>query len=134
MNLFLGERARPGRRRRDWRRAGLRTLLLAATALATSHSVKTQTKPLKPSVSVAMNDFRAVNPDRAYDDLIAEAAEEYGLDPELIVDAKGENIPFPDNSFDVVFSSTVLEHTDDPDPSTRNERVGELPAILPGAR
>lgn len=43
-----------------------------------------------------------------------EVLKEYGLDPELIVDAKGENIPFADNSFDVVFSSTVLEHTDDP--------------------
>lgn len=38
----------------------------------------------------------------------------YGLDPELIVDAKGENLPFSDNSFDLIFSSTVLEHTDDP--------------------
>jgi soluble lytic murein transglycosylase-like protein len=80
----LGERSGRGRRRRDRRRAGLRTLLLAATALATSHSVKIQTKPLKPGVSVTMNDFRAVKPERAYDDLIAEAAEEYGLDPELI--------------------------------------------------
>jgi soluble lytic murein transglycosylase-like protein len=80
----LGERSGRGRRRRDRRRAGLRTLLLAATALATSHSVKTQNAPLKPSVSVAMNDFRAVRPERAYDDLIAEAAEKFGLDPELI--------------------------------------------------
>jgi soluble lytic murein transglycosylase-like protein len=80
----LGGRAKPGRRRRDRRRAGMRTLLLAATALATSHSVKTQNAPLKPSVSVAMNDFRAVRPERAYDDLIAEAAEKFGLDPELI--------------------------------------------------
>jgi soluble lytic murein transglycosylase-like protein len=80
----VGNRAKPGRRRRDRRRAGLRTLLLAAAALATSHSVKTQTTPLKPNVSVLMNSFRAVSPDRAYDELIAEAAEEYKLDPELI--------------------------------------------------
>ena len=79
-----GDRAKPGRRRRDQRRAGLRTLLLAAAALATSHNVKTQTAPLKPSVSVSMDDFTAVRPERAYDDLIAEAAEAYALDPELI--------------------------------------------------
>jgi SAM-dependent methyltransferase len=39
---------------------------------------------------------------------------EYKLDPEIIVDAKGENLPFLDGSFELVFSSTVLEHTDDP--------------------
>ena len=81
----LEKRDKPGRRRRrDRRRAGLRTLLLATAALATSHSVKTQTTPLKPNVSVSIGDFTLVNPERAYDDLIAEAAELYKLDPELI--------------------------------------------------
>ena len=79
-----GTRAKQGRRRGDRRRAGLRTLMLAAAALATSHSARTQTAPLNPKVSVSMDAFRAVSADRAYDDLIAEAAEEYNLDPELI--------------------------------------------------
>ena len=58
--------------------------MLAAAALATTHNVKTQTKPLLPSVAVSMDDFRALQPDRAYDDIIAEAAAEYDLNPELI--------------------------------------------------
>ena len=58
--------------------------MLAAAALATTHNVKTQTKPLRPSVAVSMDEFRALPPDRAYDDLIAEAATEYSLDPHLI--------------------------------------------------
>jgi len=43
-----------------------------------------------------------------------EIMEEYNLDKKIIIDAKGENIPFDDNSFDLVFSSTVLEHVDNP--------------------
>jgi soluble lytic murein transglycosylase-like protein len=46
--------------------------------------VRTQTTPLKPNVAVSMQDFRALDPARAYDELIAEAAETYNLDPELI--------------------------------------------------
>jgi soluble lytic murein transglycosylase-like protein len=79
-----GERAKAGRRRGERRRAGLRSLMLAAAALATTHGVKTRTAPLLPSVSVSMSDFRAVRADRAYDDLIEEAAAAYRLDPELI--------------------------------------------------
>jgi 2-polyprenyl-3-methyl-5-hydroxy-6-metoxy-1,4-benzoquinol methylase len=39
----------------------------------------------------------------------------YGLDPEFIVNAYGENLPFQAETFDFVFSSTVLEHTNDPE-------------------
>ena len=38
-----------------------------------------------------------------------------GLDPEIIRNARGEAIPFPDDHFDFVFSSTALEHTEDPE-------------------
>jgi soluble lytic murein transglycosylase-like protein len=62
----------------------MRTMLLAAAALATTHSIKTKTSPLQASVSVSMNDFRALQPERAYDDIIADAAAEYDLDPSLI--------------------------------------------------
>jgi soluble lytic murein transglycosylase-like protein len=79
-----GDRTTSGRRRGDRRRKTMRTLLLAAAALATTHSVKTHTKPLRPGVAVSMDDFRAVQADRAYDDIIAEAAAEYDLDPALI--------------------------------------------------
>lgn len=37
-----------------------------------------------------------------------------GLDPARIVGATGEDIPFDDNHFDIVYSSNVLEHTADP--------------------
>jgi soluble lytic murein transglycosylase-like protein len=73
-----------GRRRGDRRRKTFRTLLFAAAALATSHSVKTHTKPLRPAVSVSMEDFQAVDPERAYDEIINEAATTYDVDPDLI--------------------------------------------------
>src|SRR6266545_1714477 len=78
------DRSAAGRRRRDRRRATARTLLFAAAALATSHSVKTHTRPLRPGVSVSMDEFRAVSADRAYDDIIKEAAGTYEVDPQLI--------------------------------------------------
>jgi len=37
-----------------------------------------------------------------------------GLDPSKILNAVGENIPFENNKFDIVFSSMVLEHVQDP--------------------
>jgi len=78
------DRSAPGRRRGDRRRATMRTLLLAAAALATTHTVKTQTKPMRADVSVSMDEFRPVSADRAYDDIINEAAVTYALDPNLI--------------------------------------------------
>ncbi|MFL2770842.1 MAG: methyltransferase domain-containing protein [Rhodospirillaceae bacterium] len=37
-----------------------------------------------------------------------------GLNPERIIGAPGEALPFSDNYFDIVYSSNALEHTDDP--------------------
>jgi soluble lytic murein transglycosylase-like protein len=79
-----GDRTTSVRRRRDRRRKTMRTMLLAAAALATTHSVKAKTSPLQANVSVSMDAFRALEPERAYDDIIAEAAAEYDLDPALI--------------------------------------------------
>jgi ubiquinone/menaquinone biosynthesis C-methylase UbiE len=39
---------------------------------------------------------------------------ENGLDPERIINATGEQLPFPDDSFDIVYSTNVLEHVDSP--------------------
>jgi SAM-dependent methyltransferase len=36
------------------------------------------------------------------------------LDANRIIDARGENLPFDNASFDVVYSNNVLEHTSDP--------------------
>jgi SAM-dependent methyltransferase len=38
-----------------------------------------------------------------------------GLDPERIVNSTGESLPFPNESFDVVYSANVLEHTQNPE-------------------
>jgi SAM-dependent methyltransferase len=39
----------------------------------------------------------------------------YDLDPDIVRDAKGENLPFDSNSIDFIFSSSVLEHVQDPE-------------------
>lgn len=46
--------------------------------------------------------------------LARQIAAEYGIPAEVVIDARGEKIPFPDGTFDILFSSTVLEHTSDP--------------------
>jgi soluble lytic murein transglycosylase-like protein len=79
-------RAAPGRRHRQRRRRKLRSLLMAAVALAAPHQAKRLLLPtvLLPAVAVTMNSFCALEPERAYDSLIAEAALLYSLDQELI--------------------------------------------------
>jgi len=37
-----------------------------------------------------------------------------GIEPDRIVNAVGEQIPFPDNAFDIVYSASTLEHVQDP--------------------
>jgi SAM-dependent methyltransferase len=39
---------------------------------------------------------------------------ENGCNPERIFDAQGENLPFPDGEFEIVYSTNCLEHTLDP--------------------
>lgn len=38
----------------------------------------------------------------------------YGLNPDFIKNSAGESMPFEDNVFDVVYSTNVLEHVDNP--------------------
>jgi len=38
-----------------------------------------------------------------------------GIDPERVVDSAGESLPFPDESFDIVYSANAIEHTQDPE-------------------
>jgi soluble lytic murein transglycosylase-like protein len=77
----------------------MRTLLLTAAALSAPHAAKVRANnswgapttsfssiaagPL-PSVSVNIDSFDAVDARHAYDDIIAEAAEKYRLDPNMI--------------------------------------------------
>jgi ubiquinone/menaquinone biosynthesis C-methylase UbiE len=38
-----------------------------------------------------------------------------GMDPDRVINSGGESLPFPDESFDIVYSANVLEHTIDPE-------------------
>jgi len=46
--------------------------------------------------------------------LSKELIEFNGLNPSKIIDAVGESIPFDNDSFDIVYSTNVLEHVQDP--------------------
>lgn len=49
----------------------------------------------------------------------------FGLPTDCVLDAQGEALPFPDNFFDVIHSSNVLEHVADPE-KTLQEAVRVL--------
>lgn len=38
-----------------------------------------------------------------------------GIDPERLCEGVGESLPFPNESFDIVYSANILEHTRDPE-------------------
>lgn len=97
-------RAGRGRWHRNRRRRKLRSLIMAAVALAAPHQAKRLLLPtvLLPAVAVTMNSFRALEPERAYDSLIAEAAHAYSLDQELI-----RAVMQAESSFDPSVVSTV---------------------------
>jgi ubiquinone/menaquinone biosynthesis C-methylase UbiE len=38
-----------------------------------------------------------------------------GIDPERVINSTGESLPFPNESFDIVYSANVLEHTENPE-------------------
>ena len=92
MERRIGERriytrGTPERRRRDRRRAKLRSLLFTSLALAIPHHLKhTALKgPVSgPRVSTTIDSVVAVAPEQAYEGLIREAAARYRLDPALI--------------------------------------------------
>ena len=69
----------------------MRTLLLTAAALSTPHAAKvltssvTEARQKQPSVSYTIDRIVApLDPQSAYDDIVAEAAELYALDPHMI--------------------------------------------------
>jgi SAM-dependent methyltransferase len=38
-----------------------------------------------------------------------------GIDPDRVINSTGESLPFPDESFDIVYSANVLEHSENPE-------------------
>ena len=70
------------RRTRDRRRGSMRTLLMTAVALSAPHAMRGVSAT--PTVQVAINSFDAVEARHAYDDIVADAARTYRLDPHMI--------------------------------------------------
>lgn len=62
----------------------------------------------------------AVEPGRGYREIALERIRRAGRG--MVVAARGENLPFRDNSFDVVISLEVLEHVEDPATMLREVR------------
>lgn len=56
-----------------------------------------------------------VEPDEKAYNISQEILDHYGLDREFIKMGNGENLPFDDESFDIVFSAYVLEHVNNPE-------------------
>lgn len=80
-------RGMPERRRRDRRRARLRSLIFTALALALPHQLKHnafKALPSGPRVSTTINSVVAVPPSKAYEGIIREAAALYRVEAALI--------------------------------------------------
>jgi soluble lytic murein transglycosylase-like protein len=84
-------RSAPDRRRRERRRAQMRSVLFTALTLAVPSSIRTGTSairnaisPSAPSVTVTVDSFVGIPANEAYDSLIEEAAQIYGVDDDLI--------------------------------------------------
>jgi SAM-dependent methyltransferase len=64
-------------------------------------------------------DARGIEPgDREYDGSLAIGRDllvASGIDPSVLLEGLGEELPFRDNTFEAVYSSNVLEHVHDPD-------------------
>ena len=83
-------RSGPDRRKGERRRAGLRSMLLAAAAVALPHQVKPESLPsawLRPPVPIVTTRIESVvgiPANHAYDQFIREASARYGVDATLI--------------------------------------------------
>ena len=78
---------RPDRRRAQRRKARLRNILFSALAIVMPPQMRHAGVNLmapEPAVSVTVDNFSAVPPREAYEDIIQEAADKYDLNPALI--------------------------------------------------
>ena len=79
-------RGTPQRRRRDRRRARLRSLIFTSLALALPHTLRTASARVAagPHVSTTIDSMVAIQPKLAYEGIIREAAALYRVDASLI--------------------------------------------------